>query len=96
MSSNSYLAWASVLLCLATTAVPKPLSTSTSRAQAVVDLGYSQYQGTSLSSGVNQFLGMRYAAPPLGDLRFRAPADPLTTSGLQSALAVFILLLSYS
>ena len=33
---------------------------------AYVDLGYSQYQGTVLSSGINQYLGIRYAAPPLG------------------------------
>jgi hypothetical protein len=40
----------------------------------VVDLGYSRHQGVSVSEGeVVQYLGMRYAAPPLGDLRFRAP-----------------------
>ncbi|PQE21386.1 triacylglycerol lipase protein [Rutstroemia sp. NJR-2017a BBW] len=43
----------------------------------VVDLGYSKYQGTNLGNGVSQWLGIRYAAPPLGDLRFRAPRDPL-------------------
>jgi len=58
--------------------------------QPIVDLGYSQYEGTTLSSGVNQFLGMRYAAPPLGDLRFRTPADPLSTTGIQSAKTVNI------
>lgn len=55
--------------------------------QPIVDLGYSQYQGTTLSSGVNQYLGMRFAAPPVGDLRFRAPAEPLETTGLQNATA---------
>lgn len=30
----------------------------------LVDLGYAQYEGTTLNTGVNQFLGMRYAAPP--------------------------------
>lgn len=33
---------------------------------ALVDLGYSQYQGTSLPGGVNQYLGMRFAAIPTG------------------------------
>ncbi len=56
--------------------------------QPTVDLGYSQYQGKALSSGVNQYLGMRFAAPPVGDLRFRAPAEPLGTTGLQNATAV--------
>ncbi|KFY70659.1 hypothetical protein V498_10282, partial [Pseudogymnoascus sp. VKM F-4517 (FW-2822)] len=42
-----------------------------------VDLGYAQYQGSRLAIGVDQYLGMRFAAPPLGDLRFRAPQDPL-------------------
>ncbi|CAG8891934.1 unnamed protein product [Penicillium egyptiacum] len=37
----------------------------------VVDLGYSQYRGMSLSNGVDQFLGIRYAKAPLGNLRFR-------------------------
>lgn len=56
--------------------------------QPVVDLGYSKYQGTALSSGVNQFLGIRYAKPPLGDLRWRAPIDPVNTTGIQNATAV--------
>lgn len=41
-----------------------------------VDLGYTQYEGYKLPSGINQWLGMRYAAPPLGELRFKAPQDP--------------------
>jgi hypothetical protein len=56
--------------------------------QPIVDLGYSQYQGKTLSSGVNEYLGMRFAAPPVGDLRFRAPAEPLETTGLQNAKTV--------
>jgi len=67
---------------------PAPLSPPSVDGQPVVDLEYSQYQGIRLSSGVNQYLGMRYAAPPLGDLRFRAPANPLKTSGVQDATLV--------
>jgi hypothetical protein len=58
----------------------------------LVDLGYAQYEGTALNSGVNQFLGIRYAAPPLGDLRFRAPEDPVFTNGVQAAKEVITLL----
>lgn len=42
-----------------------------------VDLGYAKYEGTSNPNGVSQWFGIRYAQPPLGNLRFRAPADPL-------------------
>ena len=41
----------------------------------VVDLGYAKYQGNALVSGVNEYLGMRFAASPVGDLRWRAPQD---------------------
>ncbi|PMD13702.1 alpha/beta-hydrolase [Hyaloscypha hepaticicola] len=50
-----------------------------------VDLGYSQYQGTNAANGVRQWLGIRYAAPPVGDLRFRAAADPLLNNIVQIA-----------
>ena len=53
--------------------------------ERVVDLGYSKYAGRVVGDGTTQWLGMRYAAPPLGDLRFRAPADPHATRGVQDA-----------
>ncbi|KAF7596699.1 Triacylglycerol lipase [Aspergillus hancockii] len=52
-----------------------------------INLGYSRYQGVRLPAGVDQYLGMRYAAPPLADLRFRAPRDPIRTSSVQDASA---------
>ncbi|OAA67923.1 carboxylesterase [Niveomyces insectorum RCEF 264] len=52
----------------------------------LVDLGYTQLQGTALpDAGVTQWLGVRYAAAPLGDLRFAAPIDPPSTSDVQDA-----------
>ena len=47
----------------------------------LVELNYTSYRGTTLSNGVTQWLGIRYAAPPLGELRFRAPQDPLPGDG---------------
>ena len=54
----------------------------------LVELGYTTYLGTELQNGVTQWLGMRFATPPLGDLRFRAPEDPPAIKGVQSASAV--------
>lgn len=54
----------------------------------LVDLGYARYQGVQLAAGVNQYLGLRYAAPPLGDLRFRAPEDPPSNGTVQDASQV--------
>lgn len=42
----------------------------------VVDVGYTKYEGSSGTNGITQWLGIRFAAPPLGDLRYAAPADP--------------------
>ncbi|KAK5994188.1 Lipase 1 [Cladobotryum mycophilum] len=52
----------------------------------VVDLGYAKYRGVGLKAGVDQFLGMRYAEAPLGDLRFRAPQDPTPQDAIQDAI----------
>ncbi|KAJ7470971.1 Alpha/Beta hydrolase protein [Mycena latifolia] len=51
----------------------------------IVDLGYAQYQGTVSASNISHFLGIRYAAAPLGDLRFRAPQPPGNVTGVQQA-----------
>jgi len=48
---------------------------------AIIDLNYTTYEGLRLSNGVNAFLGMRYAAPPLGNLRWRAPVEPERVTG---------------
>ncbi|KAJ7193192.1 Alpha/Beta hydrolase protein [Mycena rebaudengoi] len=52
-----------------------------------VKLDYATYIGTSLAAGVNQFLGMRFAGPPLGNRRWRAPADPLVETSPVQAFA---------
>ncbi|KAF5856567.1 hypothetical protein ETB97_007124 [Aspergillus alliaceus] len=46
----------------------------------IVDLGYEVHQASSFSNehGWYNFSNIRYAAPPLGDLRFRPPVPPST------------------
>jgi acetylcholinesterase len=46
---------------------------------ATVDLNYTTYEGLRWSNGVNAYLGMRYASPPVGHLRWRAPVEPVRT-----------------
>ncbi|KFY87530.1 hypothetical protein V500_06912 [Pseudogymnoascus sp. VKM F-4518 (FW-2643)] len=81
--SRCFLFVTAVSCLLAETAATPILPRSD--AAPIVDLGYSQYEGTTLSSKVNQYLGMRFAAPPVGNLRFRAPQNPVATTGIQEA-----------
>lgn len=57
----------------------------------LVDLGYAKYQGQVVGNGVNQWLGLRFAAPPTGKLRFAAPQPPLNQTTVQDATKVFAL-----
>ena len=59
--------------------------------KTLVELDYAKYQGVELSSGINQWLGIRYAAPPVGDLRFATPKDPQTEDTIQAADEVSLL-----
>lgn len=62
-----------------------PLLHSADAVKPLVDLGYSKYEGKELSNGVTQWLGVRYAAPPLGALRFSPPQDPIHNDTTQDA-----------
>ncbi|ETS87996.1 hypothetical protein PFICI_01824 [Pestalotiopsis fici W106-1] len=62
-----------------------PLGTPSDQSTARVNLGYAQYQGHLLGSGIAQYLGMRYAQKPTGDLRWRAPIEPEQIRGDQEA-----------
>ncbi|KAF9048790.1 alpha beta-hydrolase [Panaeolus papilionaceus] len=70
-------------LCLAGILLPV-------NAAAVVDLGYAKYQGVpSLDPIANttntKFIGIRYAANPIGPLRFSAPHPPPIIPGITIA-----------
>lgn len=72
--------------------VPALLLSVVGAVQETVDVGYSVYKGQALPNGVSQWLGIRYAAPPLGELRFAPPQDPLRTTGVQDATTVSVVL----
>ncbi|KAK4551465.1 hypothetical protein LTR86_011157 [Recurvomyces mirabilis] len=56
---------------------PSVLAQSKLVTSLIVDLGYEQYQGYHNSSfNLNTWLGIRYAAPPVASLRWRAPQKP--------------------
>ncbi|KAJ7917673.1 Alpha/Beta hydrolase protein [Mycena leptocephala] len=71
-----------VCLAAATVLLTAPVAQSF----PIVDLGYAQYQGSvNTANNITHFWGIRYAAPPLGDLRFRAPQPPVNMTGVQPA-----------
>ncbi|KAG6906474.1 hypothetical protein DXG01_013780 [Tephrocybe rancida] len=52
----------------------------------VVDLGYASYEGSSITTtGITRFLGIRYAAPPTGPLRWQLPRTPDHVVGIVQA-----------
>ncbi|KAH7063174.1 Alpha/Beta hydrolase protein [Macrophomina phaseolina] len=51
------------------------LALSVAAVDPLVRLSYASYHGTPLRSGITQWMGIPYAAPPVGDLRFAAPVD---------------------
>ncbi|TFK35569.1 Alpha/Beta hydrolase protein [Crucibulum laeve] len=61
-------------------------SADVSAAPNVVDLGYAKYQGfVNKNTSNTEFLGMRFAAAPIGALRWREPQTPTTIAGIQQA-----------
>ncbi|KAL1725215.1 Alpha/Beta hydrolase protein [Schizophyllum commune] len=64
----------------------QPIFNATNVPGPIVDLGYAAYEGAfDPVSNVTQFLGMRYAAPPTGENRWRPPQPPLHEEGILKA-----------
>ncbi|KAJ4320509.1 hypothetical protein N0V94_003372 [Neodidymelliopsis sp. IMI 364377] len=62
------------LLAVASSAEPIPRANKA----PTVDLGYAVYEGSlDINNSINAFKGIRYAAPPVGKLRFAAPQAPV-------------------
>ncbi|KKO98572.1 carboxylesterase [Trichoderma harzianum] len=85
VSSKKLLLQLTSLLPIAHGAAIHQRSDDTTQSSPIVDLGYAKYRGVRLDAGVDQFLGMRFAQAPLGNLRFRAPQDPTPEKSIQDA-----------
>lgn len=51
----------------------------------IVKIETGQLTGTTLSSGIRVFKGIPYAAPPVGDLRWKPPQPPANWDGVRKA-----------
>lgn len=82
------------LTCIAGTIAHAAAATSlrdisASTTPPIIRLDYATYQGARAEgAAVDQFLGMRFARPPLADLRFRAPQEPVFEVEVQDATKV--------
>lgn len=80
--------WRLVLLVVeyVGSATASPLSNR--QTSSTVALDYATYEGIVGSNGITNYLSMRYALPPVGNLRWKAPQDPAMETGVQSATTV--------
>lgn len=57
--------------------IPLTNTSSSTNSSLQVDLGYAIYEGTTNATlGLNTWLGIRFAAPPTGNLRWQLPQTP--------------------
>jgi len=77
------VAFAAAVVAAAASAQPSPSTAKT----PIVDLGYAIYEGRyDANNSINVFKGIRYAAPPIGSLRFAAPKPPAQNRTTSAAL----------
>lgn len=77
-------------LCMSLSSNVPHLPAATPSREPIIGLDYATYKGLPLDNDVDQFLGMRFAKAPVGDLRFRAPQDPEHSDEVQNAAEVKI------
>jgi carboxylesterase type B len=67
-------------------AVAASLTPAVYAVDTLVDVGYAQYQGAVVDPelGVSAWKGIQYGAPPIGNLRFAAPQDPIVKGVLNA------------
>lgn len=81
----NYLGYNSLFALAAFALATNALPAVQSALLPIVNLGYATYIGNHLpEASQNEFLGIRYAAPPVGNNRFRAPQPP-SFLGIQNA-----------
>ena len=72
-------------MLLSTSAVLVSLSTTALALEEPVQLTHGQVSGVALDDGVTVFRGIPFAAPPVGDLRWKAPQPPIPWRGVKAA-----------
>lgn len=73
------------LLALVLSAVLVLVATPSLAVDDPVELTYGQVSGVELENGVTVFRGIPFAAPPVGDLRWRPPQLPTPWQGVRTA-----------
>lgn len=75
-----------VMCVLAAAGIAVMLSTAASADELTVKTEQGKIHGSTINEGkVKAFLGLPYAAPPVGDLRWKAPEPPAKWKGVRDA-----------
>ncbi|HEX6907675.1 MAG TPA: carboxylesterase family protein [Terriglobales bacterium] len=81
---STHLVLALVAGCLLVTTAPSRATAASGPSGTQANGRDGIFRGIS-TPGMNEFLGIRYAQPPVGDLRWRAPRRPERVPGIQDA-----------